>query len=112
MATFDDCIVLQWNQRQAMRTIPFNASTNTPVICTASGTKSYQAYTAVIDALKACTPHFRCEQVIQQLGHPPVSPDSDEFIANENLLLPEDYYKQASEGVSDDADTVKHSNKV
>jgi hypothetical protein len=28
------------------------------------------------------------------------------------LLLPEDYYKQASEGVSDNADTVKHSNKV
>ncbi len=82
------------------------------MIRTASGTKSYQAYTAVIDALKACTPHFCREQVIQRLGHPPVSPDSDEFIANENLLLPEDYYKQASEGVSDNADTVKHSNKV
>ncbi len=86
MATFDDCIVLQWNQCQAMRTISFNASTNTPVICTASGTKSYQAYTAVIDTLKACTPHFHREQVIQQLGHPPVSPDSDEFIVNENCF--------------------------
>jgi hypothetical protein len=112
MANFDDCIVLQWNQRQATRRIPFNASTNTPVICTASGTKSYQAYTAVINALKACTPHFHREQVIQRLSHPPVSPDSDEFIVDENLLLPEDYYKQASEGVSDNADTVKHSNKV
>ncbi len=112
MATFDDCIVLQWNQCQAARTIPFNASTNTPVIRIASGTKSYQAYTAVIEALKACTPHFRREQVIQQLGHSPVSTNSDEFIANENLLLYEDYYKQTSEGVSDNADTVKHSNKV
>ena len=83
------------------------------MIHTASGTKSYQAYTAVIDTLKACTPHFCCEQVIQWLGHPPVSPDSYEFIADENLLLPEDYYyKQASDGVSDNADTVKHSNKV
>jgi hypothetical protein len=58
------------------------------------------------------TKYYHSEQVIQWLGHPPVSPDSDEFIADENLLLPEDYYKQASEGVSDDADTVKHSNKV
>jgi hypothetical protein len=85
-------------------------NTNTPVFCTASGNKSYRAYVAVIEALRACTPHFRHEQVIQRPGQPHVTPDDDEFIAEENLLLPEDYYKQPSEGASADDATVKHDN--
>jgi hypothetical protein len=110
MATYDDCIELQWDQRKFIKTVPYNASTNTPVFRTASGTKSYRAYIAVIEALRACTPHFRHEQVIQRPGQPHVTPDDDEFIAEENLLLPEDYYKQPSEGASADDATVKHDN--
>jgi hypothetical protein len=65
----------------------------------------------VIEALRACTPHFCREQVIQRLDQPPVTPEDDEFIADENLLLhPEYYYKQSLEGVSADNDTVKHCN--
>jgi hypothetical protein len=85
-------------------------NTNTPVFRTASGNKSYRAYVAVIEALRACTPHFWREQVIQLPGQPHVTPDDDEFIAEENLLLPEDYYKQPSEGASADDATVKHDN--
>ena len=55
MATYNNCIILYWNQGKAKRTIKMSKSTNTPMTRTASGTKSYRAYTATIEALKACT---------------------------------------------------------
>ena len=40
----------------------------------------------------------------------PLTPDSDKFIADENLLPPDDYSRQPSEGVSADDDIVRHDN--
>ena len=111
MAQYDDGVVLHWNQRQYSRSVSYLPSTNTPVFHSAPHAKSYRTYVAVIEALKACTPHFRREQVIQRTNQLPVTPEDDEFIAEENLLLPDDYHcKQSSEGVSADDDTVKHDN--
>jgi hypothetical protein len=44
MATYGDCIALYWNQGKAKRTIQLNKNTNTPLTRTASGTKTYRAY--------------------------------------------------------------------
>ena len=111
MAQYDDGIVLHWNQRQCSRSVPYLPSTNTPVFLSAPGARSYRTYVAVIEALRACTPHFRKEQVIQLTSQLPTMPEDDEFIAEENLLLPDDYFfKQASEEISVDDDTVKHDN--
>ena len=56
MATYNDCIILYWNQCRSKHTIFLSTSTNTPLIHTALGTKVYRTYSAVIEALKACTP--------------------------------------------------------
>ena len=107
-------VLLQWNQCKSTRTVlfRFSASTNTPVFQSASSTKSYRAYVAVIEALEACTPRFCREQVIQRSGHSLLTPEDDEFIVNENLLLPTDYCKQASEGVSTDDNIVRNGNST
>ena len=113
MAQYDDGVILHWNQRKFTRLVSYLPSTNTPVFHSAPGARSYKTYVAVIEALRACTPHFRREQVIQRLDQPTVTPEDDEFIADENLLLhPEYYCKQSSEGVSADDETVKHCNLV
>ena len=44
MATYDDCIILYWNQGKSKCTIFLSTNTNTPLTRTALGTKSYQAY--------------------------------------------------------------------
>ena len=59
MATDDDCIILYWNQGKSKHTILLSKNTNTPLTRTTSGTETYHAYSAVIKALKACTPHSR-----------------------------------------------------
>ena len=53
----------------------------------AFGAKTYQAYSAVIEALKACTPHSCREYVLQRPNHQESPTDSNEFIANEHFLL-------------------------
>ena len=64
MATYGDCIILYWNQRKAKRTIKMSKITNTPMTRTVSGTKTYQAYSATIEALKACTSNAKGEHVL------------------------------------------------
>lgn len=105
MAQYDDGVILHWNQRKHTRSVSYLPSTNTSLFHSAPGARSYRTYVAVIEALRACTPHFRQEQVIQHPIQPSVTPEFDEFIADENLLLHTDYYTQASEGVSSDDDT-------
>ena len=112
MATYDDCIILYWNQGTYKRTIPLSKNTNTPLTRTASGTKTYRAYSAVIEALKACTPHSRKEHVLQRPNSRESATDSDEFIADENLLLSSHRKEKVVDDTSADDDTVRHSNTV
>ena len=41
IATYDNCIILYWNQGKYKRTILLSTNTNTPLTRTASGTRSY-----------------------------------------------------------------------
>ena len=63
----------------------------------------------MIEALKACTPHSRCEHVLQRPNHQEPSSDSNEFIAKENLLLDHHHKKRVIEETSADNETVKFS---
>ena len=87
MATYDNCIILYWNQGKAKQTIKMNKSTNTPMTRTASETKTYWAYSATIEALKACTSKAKGEHVLQQPFQRVFPTDSNKYIADENLLL-------------------------
>ena len=87
MATYNDCIILYWNQGKAKQTIEMSKRTNTPLTQTASGTKTYRAYSATIEALKACTSNSSGEHVLQQPFQQETPNNSDEYIADENLLL-------------------------
>ncbi len=87
MATYSNCIILYWNQGKAKRTIKMSKSTNTPMTRTASGTKNYRAYSAIIEALKACTSNSKGEHVVQKPTQQGFPIDSDKYIADENLLL-------------------------
>jgi len=87
MATYGDCIILYWNQGKSKRTIQLSKATNTPLTRTASGAKTYRAYSSTIEALKACTSNPDGKRVIQQPIQQKHPIDSDEYIADENLLF-------------------------
>ena len=112
MATCENCIILYWNQGKAKRTILLSKNTNTLLTKTVSGSMTYQAYSATIEALQACTPHSRREHVLQRPNHQESPTDSDEYIANYNLLLGSHRKKEVLEEVSADDKTVRLSNTV
>ena len=87
MATYDNCIILYWNQGKVRQMIQISKNTNTPLTQTASGTKTCQVYSVTIEALKACTSNFCGEHILQQPDHQENPNDSDEYIADDNLLL-------------------------
>ncbi len=89
-----------------------SSSTNTPMTGTASGTKNYWAYSATIEALKACTSNSKGEHVIQQQTQQGSPIDSEEYIADENLLLKYHVRKRGSEEVSADNQTVMADNSA
>jgi hypothetical protein len=106
MATYEDSIVLYWNQGKVKRTIQLNKNTNTPLTRTASGTKTYRAYSATIEALKACSSNPDGERVIQRPIQQETLIDSDEYIADENLLFEPHVKKRELEEVSADDQTI------
>jgi hypothetical protein len=112
MATCRNCIILYWDQSKAKRTIKMSSSTNTPMTRTASSTKNYWAYSATIEALKACTSNSKGEHVIQQLTQQGSPIDSDKYIADENLLLESNVRNKGLEEVSADGQTVKANNSA
>jgi hypothetical protein len=112
MATYNNCVILYWNQGKIKQTIQISKNTNTPLTQTASGTKNYRAYSATIEALKACTFNSRGEHVLQQPDHRETLNDSDKYIADENLLLGAQVRGKGLEEVSADDKTVQGSNSV
>jgi len=112
MATYSDCIILYWDQGKAKRTVKMSSSTNTPMTQTASGTKKYRAYSATIEALKACASNSKSEHMIQHPTQQGSTIDSEEYIADENLLLKSHVRKRELEEVSADDQTVKSNNSA
>ena len=110
MATYDNCIILFWNQGKSKCTIFLSTNTNTPSTRTASGTMSYRAYSAVIKAFKACTPHSCREHVLQRPNHQGPPNDSNELIAEENLLWDPHCNNGVFEETSADDIPLKFSN--
>ncbi len=97
MVNYNNCIILYWDQGKVKRTIKMSKSTNTPMTQTASGTKNYWAYSATIEALKACTSNSKGEHVVQQPTQQGSPIDSEVYIADENLLLKNHVRKRGSE---------------
>ena len=112
MATYSDCIILYWDQGKAKGTVKMSSSTNTPMNRTASGTKNYWTYSETIEALKACTSNSKGEHMIQQPTQQGSPIDSEEYIADENLLLKSHVKERGLEEVSADNQTVKANNSA
>jgi hypothetical protein len=97
MATYGNCIILYWNQGKAKRTLEMSKSTNSPTSRNASGTKNYRAYSEAIEALEACTSSKKGEQFLQRPIQHKLLTNSDEYIADDNLLIK--YHQDEKKGV-------------
>jgi hypothetical protein len=91
METDADAVILIWGHVNYMRTIPHSRNMNTPVCRTAPTTSTYRAFSAHVEAIEAN--FHRQEHVIQFPGHCCLMHDEDEFLADENILLRDDYKK-------------------
>ena len=111
METDADGVILIWGHGDHRRTIPHSRDTNTPVFRTAPNTSTYRAFSAHVEAMEAN--FHRQQHVIQLPGRRRLMDEEDEFLAEENLLLSEDYRKKdfsATEGASHDDETIKAGN--
>ncbi len=109
MENDDKQCVLVWGQGKYKKSIPFHATSNVPIMYSASSSLAYCAYATTFEALKAS--FFRREHVLQ---FPGLCQRDDlaeqEFVAEENINLKKG--KSASEGAIDHNDeTIKTSNK-
>ncbi len=109
MENDDKQCVLVWGQGKYKKLIPFNATSNVPIMYSASSSLAYCAYATSFEALKAS--FFRREHVLQFPGF--CRRDNlaeQEFIAKENINYEKG--KSASEGAIDhDDETIKTSNE-
>ena len=111
METDGDGVSLIWGQGKLRRTIPHSRDTNTPVFRTAPATSTYRAFSAHVEAMEA--QFHRREQVIQLPGRRRLMHDEGEFLAEENILLSDEYQKAnilMTEGASPDDETIKADN--
>jgi hypothetical protein len=103
--TASNCTLI-WGQGAFCMTIPFNASTNTPIFFTSPKTSAYRAFAATFMALEA--PFFRRKHVLQVpgscdlVGHPL---SEEKFVAEENINYPP---LPAREGENSKEKTVAH----
>ncbi len=109
MENGDKRCVLVWGQGKCKKSIPFNATSNVPIMYSASSSLAYRAYTTTFEALEASFFHHehvlqfpglcRCDNLAKQ-----------EFVAKENINYKKG--KSASEGAIDHDDKmIKTSNK-
>ena len=87
------------------RTIPHSRDTNIPFFCTAPATSTYRAFSARV--------FHHQEQVIQLPGRRRSMHGKDKFLAEENILLSDEYQKTdilVTEGVSPIDETIKANN--
>ncbi len=101
---------MHWGQAKYRKLIPYNLSTNVPILYTAALSRAYRAFTTTFEAMEA--PFFQQERGLQFPGRgrtvnePKLVPE--EFVEEENL----NYQKNisASEGPNADNRTVKTAN--
>jgi hypothetical protein len=101
---------VHWGQAKYQKSIPYDPSTNVPILYTAPLSRAYHAFATTFEAMEA--PFFQRERVLLFPGHgrtidePKLVPE--EFVAEENI----NYWKNvlASEGANLDDRTVKTAN--
>ncbi len=102
--------MLVWGQGKYKKSIPFNATSNVPIMYSALSSLTYRAYATTFEALKASL--FRREHVLQFPGL--CRRDNlaeQEFVAKENINYKKG--KSASEGAIDHNDeTIKRQTKA
>ena len=112
METDANGVILIWGHGVHRRTISHSRNTNTPVFCTAPITSTYRTFSAHVEAMEANFHHQ--EHVIQLPGCCRFLHDKDEFLAKENLLLSNEYYKKTNTLVTEEAnhnnETIKAGN--
>jgi hypothetical protein len=108
MENNNEAIILLWGQGKYRRTVPHSPSTNTLVFWTAAGSYTYHAFIANVEAMEA---QYHCnEKILLLSGQRHQLVDQPEFMAEENILLPNEKDTLASEGATVDNETVKASN--
>jgi hypothetical protein len=106
----DEYYILIWGQAKYKNLVPYDPSSNVPIMYTASSLGAYCTFANTFEALKAN--FFRQEKVLQFPGHrlavdePNLVPE--EFVAEENVNYCKDM--SASEGVNADNKMVKNFN--
>ena len=88
MGSFAHCCTLHWGDG-FVKTIPFNPATNTPILHTASNSRTYRVYAAIYEACEAA--FYRRETVLQVPGlsvpREAAELDPSEFFAVENVNI-------------------------
>ncbi len=110
MSLEDEFYYVHWGQAKYQKSIPYDLSTNVPILYTAALLHAYRAFATTFKAMEA--PFFQRERVLQfpERGRTVDKPElvSEEFVAEENV----NYRKNvlASEGANADNRTVKTAN--
>ncbi len=107
MSQEDEFYYVHWGQAKYQKLIPYDPSTNVPILYTTASSCAYRAFATTFEAMEA--PFFRWEGVLQFPGcgctieEPKLIPE--EFVAKEKV----NYRKNvsASEGANADNRTVK-----
>jgi hypothetical protein len=88
MGSFAHCCTLHWGDG-FVKTIPFNPATNTPILHTASASRTYRAYAATYEACEAA--FYRRETVLQvprlSVSREAAELDPSEFYAIEHVNI-------------------------
>jgi hypothetical protein len=101
MENDDKRCVLVWGQGKYKKSIPYNATSNVPIMYSASSSLAYRAYATTFEALRAT--FFRREHVLQLPGHRRRdSLDEREFIAKENVNYEKDKSTSTNKEASND----------
>jgi hypothetical protein len=110
MSQDDEFYHVYWGQAKYQKLIPYDPSTNVPIMYTAALSRAYPAFATTFKAMEV--PFFQRERVLQFLGCGCIVNKSEffpeEFVAEENV----NYWKDmsASEGVKADNRMVKMAN--
>ncbi len=84
MENDDKQCVLVWGQGKYKKSIPFNSTSNIPIMYSASSSLAYRAYTTTFEALEAS--FFRREHVLQFPGLCQCNNLTEqEFVGKENI---------------------------
>jgi hypothetical protein len=110
MSQDDEFHNVEWDQAKYQKSIPYDPSTNIPILYTAVLLCAYRAFVATFEAMEV--PFFQREGVLQFPEHgctvdkPELVPE--EFLAEENVSYRKDM--SASEGANTDNRMVKTAN--